>query len=257
MEAIEKTGETVEDAIAAGLEELGVTPADVIIEVLEEPTRGLFGLGSKTARVRLVLLSGRRPKTSDENTATMPDSQPEPPVDEYDSEDDSVTETEEIDDSELDEDARIGKEILNELLENMQINGKVVIQRAEATRDDEQTHWILNIIGKNMRQLIGRRGETLTSLQYITRLIASRRLERRANIIIDAGGYKSGRSDRLRGLANRMADQSIQQNRVITLEPMPPHERRIIHLTLRNREDVTTESVGEGNSRKVTISPNN
>ncbi|PJF33930.1 MAG: single-stranded DNA-binding protein, partial [Phototrophicales bacterium] len=91
--------------------------------------------------------------------------------------------------------------------------------------------------------------------QYIIRLICSRRLQRRANIIIDVAGYKSGRSERLRGLANRMAKQAVQQGRTITLEPMPPNERRIIHLTLRGRADVTTRSVGEGRTRKVTIVP--
>ncbi len=106
-----------------------------------------------------------------------------------------------------------------------------------------------------MNRLIGRRGETLSSLQYIIRLISSRRLQRRANIIVDAAGYKSGRSDRLRGLAKRMAKQAVEQGRTITLEPMPPNERRIIHLTLRGREDVITRSVGEGRTRKVTIVP--
>jgi spoIIIJ-associated protein len=106
-----------------------------------------------------------------------------------------------------------------------------------------------------LSELIGRRGETLASLQYVTRLITSRELQRRANIVVDVAGYKRRRTMKLNELARRMADQAINQKRTITLEPMPPYERRIVHLALRDREDVLTKSVGEGQSRKVTIVP--
>lgn len=250
MEMIEVTGNTVEDAINNGLKELNAQPGDVMVEVLEEPNTGLFGFGAKEARVRLVLIGKRTP----------PKPEPTSSSDDYDDDDDDNEEyvseaLPEVPDEELDEDARVGKEVLEELLGKMQINGHVSVHRADAEGDDEEPHWMLNISGRGMNRLIGRRGETLSSLQYIIRLICSRRLQRRANIIIDAAGYKSGRSDRLRGLANRMAKQAVQQGRTITLEPMPPNERRIIHLTLRGRADVTTRSVGEGRTRKVTIVP--
>jgi spoIIIJ-associated protein len=247
MEMIEMTGNSVEDAINKGLKELNAQPSDVMVEVLEEPNTGLFGFGAKEARVRLVLIGKRTP--------------PAAQVDDYeedddDSDDDSIIENMvEVSDDELDEDARVGKQVLEELLEKMQVNGTVTVHRADAESDEEEMHWMLNISGKNMNRLIGRRGETLSSLQYIVRLICSRRLQRRANVIIDAAGYKTGRSNRLKGLANRMAKQAVQQGRTITLEPMPPNERRIIHLTLRGRADVTTRSVGEGRTRKVTIVP--
>ena len=82
-----------------------------------------------------------------------------------------------------------------------------------------------------------------------------RELQRRANVIVDVDGYKARRANMLKGLAQRMADQAIEKERTVTLEPMPPHERRIIHLALRDREDVETRSVGEGVGRKVTIVP--
>lgn len=249
MEMIEVTGNTVEDAISKGLEELNAQPGDVMVEVLEEPNTGLFGFGAKEARVRLVLIGQRTPPKAPLKQDTAYD-------DEDDEEEEYVSETlVEVPDEELDEDARVGKEVLEELLAKMQVVGRVSVHRADAEGDDEEPHWMLNISGKGMNRLIGRRGETLSSLQYIIRLICSRRLQRRANIIVDAAGYKSGRSDRLRGLANRMAKQAVQQGRTITLEPMPPNERRIIHLTLRARIDVTTRSVGEGRTRKVTIVP--
>ena len=160
-----------------------------------------------------------------------------------------------LSDDELDEDAHVGKQVLEELLDKMRIEARISVQRAEDDDEGEDPHWMLNITGSRVNRLIGRRGETLSSLQHIVRLICSRRLERRANIIVDAGGYKSGRSKRLRGLANRMAKQAVQQGRTITLEPMHPNERRIIHLSLRGRNDVMTRSVGEGRTRKVTIVP--
>ena len=160
-----------------------------------------------------------------------------------------------VDESEWDDDARVGKQVLEELLEKMQLEARIDVSRADDDDESEDQHWMLNIAGDRVNRLIGRRGETLSALQHVVRLICSRRLERRANIIIDAGGYKSGRSKRLRGLAKRMAKQAVQQGRTITLEPMHPNERRIIHLTLRGRHDVMTRSIGEGRTRKVTIVP--
>jgi len=247
MEMIEVTGNSVEDAINKGLKQLNAQPGDVMVEVLEEPNTGLFGFGAREARVRLVLIGKRTPA----QTEVYEDDN-----EEEDDDDDIVSDNlVEVSDDELDEDARVGKQVLEELLEKMQVSGTVSVHRADAESETEEMHWMLNISGKNMNRLIGRRGETLSSLQYIVRLICSRRLQRRANIIVDAAGYKTGRSNRLRGLANRMAKQAVQQGRTITLEPMPPNERRIIHLTLRGRSDVTTRSVGEGRTRKVTIVP--
>ena len=234
MDSIESTGESVEEAVAKGLEELGVSASDVIVEVLEEPNRGLFGLGAREARVRLQLIGGR----------------PAPPPVET-----SPIAVAYTDDKTVEDDAIVGKEVLAELLEKMSIKAEVTIQRTEPTREGENAPWLLDVSGSNMSALIGRRGETLGALQYITRLIASRRLQRRANVIVDVAGYKSRRSDRLRQLALRIAEQAVKQGRTVDLEPMPPHERRIIHLTLRNRPDVTTRSVGEGKARKVTIVP--
>lgn len=270
MESIESTGTTVEEAIAAGMKELGVTsPSQVMVEVIQEPHPGLMGMGSKPAIVRLLFMGTRsnsQPTTSivtskpQVQATTQIVSKPYEPV-EYEDADSDVIETSsegvEVSDEEADEDARVAKEVMVEILAKMGIDGsKVQILKAESTRADENTHWILNVVGRNINRLIGHRGETLSSMQYITRLIVSRRLQRRANIIVDAGGYKAKRSDRLRQLANRMADQAIRQARTVTLEPMPPHERRIIHLTLRKRDDVNTKSIGEGKGRKVTISPN-
>jgi len=274
METIESTGATIQEAISAGMQKLGIdNPSQVMVEVVQEPDQGIMGHGVRPAIVRLMFLGTRsndRPLTSivtnprPEPTpivirsTTPPPPAPAPVEYEYDEDEEAEAESSEttvVAYEDADEDAQVGAQTLQEILTRMEIEGKVVLHRAQSTREGEHTHWILNITGNQMNRLIGRYGETLTALQYITRLIVSRRLQRRANIIVDAGGYKAKRSERLRQLAQRMADQATRQGRTVTLEPMPPHERRIIHLTLRKRPDVTTKSIGEGKDRKVTISP--
>jgi spoIIIJ-associated protein len=269
METIEMTAETVEEAIAAGMRELGVdSPAQVMVEVLQEPDRGIMGEGARPAVVRLVFMGSRggaeatpitgyAPQTtSSEATVISSHSYDEEEDDDDDYGDEDFAAGDALDES-AEEDARVGKEVLLEILERMRFDVEVNVSQARATRPGEQTHWVLNIEGDKVSRLIGKRGDTLSSLQYITRLIVSRKLQRRANLIVDVDGYKAKRSENLRRLANRMADQAVRQGRAITLEPMPPNERRIIHLTLRQRDDVTTHSVGEGDGRKVTIAPTN
>jgi spoIIIJ-associated protein len=257
---IEVVGENVEEAIANGLAELGVSSSDVIVEVLEEPSRGMLGLGARPARVRLKLF-----RTPTAAPAASPSPAPvgedspkvyreEPEVNE-DSELMALVEAQEVT-GPVDEDAEVGKVVLGELLERMEIlRAQVIIRRAEPTQPDENVPWLLDIKGGDQDRLIGRRGETLAALQYVTRLITSREIQRQANIVVDVGGYKSRRAQMLHKLALRMANEAVQRQRVVTLEPMPPHERRIVHIALRDHEEVVTRSVGEGESRKVTIVP--
>lgn len=271
--SIEASGPDIESAISKGIAELGVSRDEVMIEVLEEPGRRLLGLGAKQARVRVTVIkapatpappppvSAARMETPSPPTkpaeapVTPAAKPPKAPAQTSDFEEDEAWgEGESLTAEDLAEDATVGADTLRELLNHMDINAKVVA-RAARSESDEAQHWTLEIQGRDLGALIGRRGETLAALQYITRLIASRDLERRANIVIDVEGYKSRRETMLRRLAKRMAEQAIQRGRTVSLEPMPPHERRIIHLTLRDNPNVTTESVGEGDHRKVTIIP--
>jgi spoIIIJ-associated protein len=113
----------------------------------------------------------------------------------------------------------------------------------------------LDVSGDDLGILIGRRGQTLSALQYVVRLILAHQTQARVLIVIDVEGYKQRRYEALKALAQRMAEQVKTKGRPFTLEPMLAYERRIIHLTLANDPDVTTESVGEGESRKVVIVP--
>ncbi len=260
--SIEASGPDIEAAITKGVTELGVSRADVIVEVLEEPGRRLLGLGAKQAKVRLTVIKApdtppappatpaAPAKPAPEKARPAPAQEKRRDLDWEDEEEADVV----VSDAELAQDAKVGADTLQELLHHLEIDAKVVAKAAKAEEDEPQ-HWTLEIQGRDLGALIGRRGETLAALQYITRLIASRDLERRANIVIDVEGYKSRREMMLRRLAKRMAEQAVQRGRTVSLEPMPPHERRIIHLALRDNPNVTTESVGEGDRRKVTIIP--
>jgi len=149
--------------------------------------------------------------------------------------------------------ALVAKEVLERLLGGMGLEARVSLRPADLPV--EPTPIALDITGQNLGILIGRRGETLRALQYITRLIIYRRLHQWAEIIVDVEGYKKRRESSLTQLARRMADRATLLGQAVSLEPMPPHERRIIHLALRDHEKVTTESVDEGDHRKVVIFP--
>jgi len=114
---------------------------------------------------------------------------------------------------------------------------------------------VLNITGEDLGILIGRRGETLRALQYLVRLMVSHRLKHWTNLVVDVENYLIRRRRSLESLANRVADQAVRAGRVQALEPMPAYERRLVHIALRKNPKVTTESIGEGERRKVTIVP--
>lgn len=240
-QSVEVRASTLEDAIEKGLLQLGLARNEVIIEIVDEGSRGVLGMGARDAVVRLTPL--RTPK------AVAAPTQPAP----------SPTALQEEVPAALqmggDEEARVAKEVLAELLAQMKIKATIHAERAQAASPDENPPWVLNIRGADLGVLIGRRGETLNALQYITRLIVSREIQQRANIVIDVEGYKARREEALRRLAVRMAEQARRLGRTIALEPMPANERRIIHLALRDDQSVTTESIGSGDQRKVTIIP--
>jgi spoIIIJ-associated protein len=114
---------------------------------------------------------------------------------------------------------------------------------------------VLEVIGEELGLLIGRRGETLTSLQFVLNLILAKRLKKWSRVVVDVEGYRSRREATLSGLAKRMAYRVQQTGQAVALEAMPAGERRIIHLALADHPHVSTGSVGEGDHRKVVISP--
>jgi spoIIIJ-associated protein len=149
------------------------------------------------------------------------------------------------------------KKVLEELLTLMGLSGKVRPSDEFTVNDDDGnlSSVGLNIEGEDLGILIGRRGQTMASLQYIVRLIMSYKMQVQIPIILDVEGYKQRRCEGLRILANRLAEQVKNRNLPFAMEPMPAFERRIIHITLADHPDVITESTGVGESRKVVITP--
>jgi spoIIIJ-associated protein len=237
--SLEIIAPTVEEAIAQGAAELGLPEASLEVEVLDEGGGGLFGLGSRQARVRLTVPSGEA-KRSDGNAQR-------------------VETRSEVDEAEtLDEEAealRITQETVEELLERMNIQADIDAYWGTADTPGKIKPLHVKIHGDDLSILIGRRGKTLGALQYITRLIVGKELKRPVSVMIDVEGYRERREQQLRRLARRMASQAIEMSRTMSLEPMPAYERRIIHIELREDPQVETLSVGEGKRRKVTIIP--
>ncbi len=153
--------------------------------------------------------------------------------------------------------AEAAKEVLETLLARMGVVASVASQTKPPVEGGEGASSVisLDVTDDDLGILIGRRGQTLSSLQYIVRLIVAHQAKAWVPIVIDVEGYKQRRYGALQALALRMAEQVKVKGRSFALEPMPAYERRIIHLTLADDPDVTTESTGEGEARKVVIIP--
>jgi len=144
----------------------------------------------------------------------------------------------------------MAKTVLDELLSLINVTANVVLLGRGA---GEVETIQLDIRGEDLGILIGRRGETLSSLQYLVNLIVSRRVKADVGVVVDVEGYRQRRYESLRLLARRLAEQVKSTGRPVILEPMPANERRIIHQELKDSPHVTTQSVGEGDERKISI----
>ncbi len=252
---LEVIAPTVEDAIGKGLADLGLPEEAVDIEILDSGSRGLFGLGSRQARIRLTLKpqveihhGGVGQETMASRSAGA--SSTETPV---------ITDEEEWEEEETepvaeDRDLRVARETVHELLQKMKVHARVTSRYLPGEDPKEQASILVEVHGDDLSILIGRRSETLNALQYVASLIVGKELEKWIPLTIDVEGYRARRERQLRQLARRMAEQAINTGRRQILEPMPASERRLIHLELRNHPLVFTESIGEEPNRKVTIS---
>lgn len=274
-EGTEFRGKSVEEATEAGLAALKLTTDQVEIEVLSRGSRGLLGFGAEDARVRITPL-GKKPAAAMQPEKSTPPVQaappeksappakapapPKPPKAEtakpaQNSNAPSDAPSAAVHSDEADATA-VAVELLQGMLDRMDLSATVRAIAYRGVLDEGQDPPIaLNIEGEDLGILIGRRAETLAAIQYLTRLMINHRLHRWVNIQVDVEGYRARREDQLVRLANRMADRVVSSGRAIALEAMPPNERRIIHIALRDNPLVTTESVGEGEHRKVTILP--
>ncbi len=260
---LEVIAPTVEEAVAKGLSDLGLPEDAVDVEILDPGSRGLFGLGSRQARIRLTVKRHNRSsaapavKVAEEE---YPEEELEPVQNkaklDFDEEEDEFEEDEaDHEETPSDEDRalRVARETVSELLTKMKVRARVTASYGEAEDPNEERPVLVEVHGDDLSILIGRKSETLNALQYISSLIIGKELEKWVPLQLDVQGYRARRERVLRQLARRMADQAINTGRRQVLEPMPANERRIIHLELRDHPRVITESTGEEPNRKVTI----
>jgi spoIIIJ-associated protein len=214
LRELEISAKTVEEATRVALAQLEVTRDDVDIIVLKKGKSGLLGMGAEDARIKVILL--------DDDEA-----QPGARGDTADT----------------------ARQVLIDILHAMGIKATVDVTGSGS----ESSPVILNIEGDDLGILIGRRGQALSSLQYLVRMIVAEKLKKWVSINVDVDWYKKRHYESLRKIALRLAEQVAKRRRPITMEPMPPDERRIVHITLADDPDVMTESTGDGDGRRVVI----
>lgn len=237
---IEVIAPTLEEAIAQGLLQLGLPRDAVEVDVLDAGSKGFLGLGGRQVRVRLT--------AKDTPTPTPAAPQPAAPVAQSPAAENAAPAANS--DPVLD----ITRQTVAELLALMKIEGTVSARYGEA-EGDESAPVLVDIHGKDLNILIGRRAETLSAMQYVVGLIVGKEVGHWLQVTIDVEGYRGRRERQLRQLARRMAEQAVRSGKKQALEPMSAAERRIVHLELRGHPEVDTLSVGEDPNRKVTIVP--
>ena len=290
--SVEIQARSTEEAVRLALEQLGVTRDQVEVQVLAETEDDIYGEGEVLVRVSTRQgaappaaprgdRSGPRPAQGQGNYQRLPgrDARPRdnraPRGGGY-AQRDSRRESgsypapprphmpipprppsQATDEQTMKREA-IAKEVTRDLLRRMAVNADVVAvdnpSVMPVSADDPPTVFI-DIMGRDLGMLIGRRGDNLSQLQYMVNLLVNKRSDDWLRVIIDVEGYRSQREESLIGLAERVARQVARNQRAIALEPMPANERRIVHMTLKEQPDVRTESSGEGAARRVTIYP--
>ena len=231
-ESVEATGKTVEDAIQNALEQLGAQRDAVTVRVLSAGTGGLFGIGGEETRVLVEL----KPEgAAEEEHADEAPAEAAAPAAAQEAGDLPLSQ-EQLDDA---------TELLREFFHHLGSSVTIDVTGADPLR--------LNVTGEGTDTLIGKRGATLRSIQFLYNLMLTKQLGQHDLVVVDIGGYRQRREELLIGMARRLADLVRENGKAITLEAMPPHERRIIHLTLAEDDDVATHSTGAGDERRVVI----
>ena len=216
------TAPTVDEAIELGLKELDADRDEAEVEILSRGKTGFLGIGSEAARVPVIRISVGRDDAGVPTTA----------------EGDTTA-------------AGVATAAVGRILEAAGVN---VTRTLRAANDPESGGPIIDLAGEDSGLLIGRRGQTLQALQFLVNLIVRKQFEG-VRVVLDVENYRQRRELQLREMATTIAKRVAETNRSITLEPMPPADRRIIHTSLTDHPGVSTESTGEGEGRKVTIMP--
>lgn len=232
---------TVEEAVDAALEQLGVQQDAVGYEVLEEPGKKVFG-GTKEARVRVWV--------TEEYLSSLEGDDDDEAEDEVLPPELEADETEELSDEDLDKVADTAVESLRELLKLYGIDEPAVEEY-----EGDEGEIILDVVGGDLGLFIGRHGRTLDALQTAVGAITTRKLGFRYPIIVDVEGYRHRRRQKIEDIARRAADRASRNKQAVRLRPMTAYERRVVHVALRNDNRIVTGSEGQEPYRMVVISP--
>lgn len=232
MTTITKTAASVEEAIKLALEELGTTEDKVEVEVISEPQGGFLGMGKKDAEVKVTLKEDDAPiSTEDESDDDV-----------YYGDDENF----EGDMASEAEDAAVN--FVAEVLSGIGIHGNM-----DSYREDDTIH--ISVTGSDCASAIGRHGETLDAISYMTNLVANKHSDERVHVHLDIGGYKKHREQVLKNLAGKAASRALRTGRKVDMEPMNPAQRRLVHAYLQDFEGVTTHSEGTEPNRHVVVTP--
>lgn len=278
MEAMEKWGVSVEEAVGLALKEMKLTEDQVKVTILEEPSRGFFGIGSRLAKVRVEKIEteeekaareekeeaekkeayikaaekaekksapARDRKKSGKKSGGRKENRPSQPEKEYHAESNIALDG-------LDKDALTVVEEHEALTFLKEVTEKMGLSLDFVVRTGENLIYI-EMSGEDSRTIIGKRGQTLDSVQYLTSLVVNKSQEEYIKVVLDAENYRAKRQRTLEQLANRLAGKVVRTGKYVRLEPMNPYERKVIHSTLQAHPDVVTRSEGEEPYRRVII----
>ncbi|MDD4377135.1 MAG: protein jag [Eubacteriales bacterium] len=249
MDFSEKWGTDVDTAVELALADLKLTIDEVDVTVLEEPSRGFFGIGSKLALVRVEKKKNPDKKAEDkieknDNTKALLQKKAEKSVSKKEPVKKVVIEEPKGDMEPCDDHVAISflKEVTDQMGLNLDISAKL---------NDDNVY--VDIQGKDSGTIIGKRGQTLDAIQYLTSLVVNKDAENYVRVVVDAENYRSKREKTLEQLAERLAEKVVKTKKSVRLEPMNPYERKVIHATLQNSPHVITRSEGQDPYRRVII----
>ncbi len=269
MDYTEKWGKDVEEAIELALVDLRCSRDEVDVKVLEEPTKGFLGIGAKLAKVRVERKKSgkekKEKKTFEEPIKKMSTNKPQKQNIDAKSIEKSPNKNTERKSPEKKENRfksltldEVNIESLTDVEEHealtflKEIAEKMGLELEFKAKTGKELVY-LEMNGKDSRTVIGKRGQTLDAIQYLTSLVVNKNNEKYTKVVVDAENYRAKRQKTLEQLANRLASKVIKTKKYVRLEPMNPYERKVIHATLQKNPEITTRSEGDEPYRRVII----
>jgi len=241
---IEFEGKNIEQAVKKACGKLKIDKEKIRYKVISYGSTGIFGLaGRKKAKINVSVPEVKKPE--EKRPETSPENKPENKID---NKEDSKAYYENKENELRENNIQSGKDVLQKIIDSITEDAKIEI-------DERSNKTIFNVAGGNSALLIGKRGKTLEAIQLIVEKVINKQNEKRSRTLVDIEGYMEKRNSYLKNLAKRLADKCKRFRKPMSLGEMNAHDRRIIHITLKNDKEVGTRSKGEGVLRKIVIFP--